>query len=170
MRLTLSRKALMLVSIPLAFEIVFVVSLGSLLHQVDYERAQEAHARDVATHFNNLLRILLERGSSLVFSYLTNSKTFQRKFAAGRDIALAEGDVLKRLVKDHPSEREAVAKVEALNEACHVHMETALGAMKKGNVLMARIEWAQVESLTQQLVEASEHIVQEQEAIELSLH
>jgi hypothetical protein len=80
MTLSLSKKALMLVSIPLAFEVIFVAGLVTLLHQVEYERAQEAHAREVAMHFNNLLRILLDRGSSLVFSYLAKSEVFHKRY------------------------------------------------------------------------------------------
>jgi hypothetical protein len=41
MSLSLSKKALILVAIPLAFEIVFVVSLSALLYSVDNERKRE---------------------------------------------------------------------------------------------------------------------------------
>ena len=166
MNLTLSRKALMLVSIPLAFEVVFVVSLGILLHQVDYERAREAHARDVASHYNNLLRILLDRGSSLVFTYLTKSEVFRQRFQDGRGKSQKEEDLLQNLVRNDPSEREAVVRMSRMNAACNEHLQSALKMMRENDLIGARREWTHVQDEMEALVQASEDMVKVHESIE----
>jgi len=125
MTLSLSRKALMLVSIPLAFEVVFVASLVTLQHQVEYERAKEAHAREVAMHFNNLLRILLDRGSSLVFSYLAKSEVFHRRFLEGQKQTDLEERQLFDLVRDNPFELEATVRLLKLNSVCRDNLSAA---------------------------------------------
>lgn len=56
MRLTIFQKGLLLVSVPLAFEIAFVAYLSSLLHAADAELVREQHAKDVILHADKLRR------------------------------------------------------------------------------------------------------------------
>jgi PAS domain S-box-containing protein len=167
MNLTLSRKALMLVSIPLAFELVFVVSLGTLLHEVDYERAREAHAREVADLFNALMRVLLDRGSSLVYSYLSQNQVFHARFVAGRERALAIEAQIQNLVHDYPYERASVERCLALSVATNDHSEAALKAMRSGDAITTKKEWAKLQTSMEAFIDSSEHITMEQENIGL---
>ncbi len=74
MVLSLYRKALILVAVPLVFELSFLVTLGYLLEQVEQERAREAHARDVGVHLMNFMRFILDRETLVVMRHLTHKK------------------------------------------------------------------------------------------------
>jgi len=166
MTLSLSRKALMLVSIPLAFEVVFVASLVTLQHQVEYERAKEAHAREVAMHFNNLLRILLDRGSSLVFSYLAKSEVFHRRFLEGQKQTDLEERQLFDLVRDNPFELEATVRLLKLNSVCRDNLSAAAYWMKAGNLQEAKEQWTKVQMAMEELRTNYDQVVKQHEQVE----
>jgi PAS domain S-box-containing protein len=166
MTLSLSRKALMLVSIPLVFEVVFVASLATLLHQVEYERSREVHAREVARHFNNLLRILLDRGSSLVFSYLAKSEVFHRRFLDGQKQTDREEAQLFDLVRNEPFEREATVRLLKLNSACRDNLLAAAESMRAGNLEEAKKNWTKVQAAMEELRASYDEVVKQHEAVQ----
>ncbi|HEY9758402.1 MAG TPA: ATP-binding protein [Oculatellaceae cyanobacterium] len=166
MTLSLSRKALMLVSIPLAFEVVFVASLATLLHQVDYERAREAHAREVAMHFNNMLRILLDRGSSLVFSYLANSEVFHKRFLEGQKQTDREEAELFELVRNDSYEKQATEKLMKLNKVVRDNLANAAISMREGNLQEAKEQWTKVQSAMEELRANYDEVVKRHEDIQ----
>src|SRR5271170_6648898 len=53
--LTLTQKGLLLVSVPLLFELLFVGTLAFLLQQAEAEIKRESHAKEVSVATNNLL-------------------------------------------------------------------------------------------------------------------
>ena len=67
-------------AIPLAFEIIFVVSLATLLYSVDKERERENHAREVSGRVNAALTALLDRFSSCVLYHVSDSPSFKKRF------------------------------------------------------------------------------------------
>jgi PAS domain S-box-containing protein len=166
MTLSLSRKALMLVSIPLAFEVVFVASLATLLHQVDYERAREAHAREVAMHFNNMLRILLDRGSSLVFSYLAKSEVFHKRFLEGQKQTDAEEAELFDLVKNDAYEQQAAAKLMKLNKVVRDNLSKAAYSMRAGDLQEAKEQWTKVQRAMEELRANYDEVVKRHDEIQ----
>lgn len=166
MTLSLSRKALMLVSIPLAFEVVFVASLATLLHQVDYERSREAHAREVAMHFNNMLRILLDRGSSLVFSYLANSEVFHKRFLEGQKQTDREEAELFELVRNDTYEKQATEKLMKLNKVVRDNLANAATSMREGNLQEAKEQWTKVQSAMEELRANYDEVVKRHEEIQ----
>src|SRR5271154_5490831 len=104
MRLTLSRKAMILVAVPLVFELVFVGTLGVLLHEVDSERSREMHAREMVQHLNVLLRLILERVvTNLVYKTIDSKSARVRFHNAGQKMK-EETVILKELSADDPHE------------------------------------------------------------------
>ena len=156
----------MLVSIPLVFEVVFVASLATLLHQVEYERSREVHAREVARHFNNLLRILLDRGSSLVFSYLAKSEVFHRRFLDGQKQTDREEAQLFDLVRNEPFEREATVRLLKLNSACRDNLLAAAESMRAGNLEEAKKNWTKVQAAMEELRASYDEVVKQHEAVQ----
>ena len=166
MTLSLSKKALMLVSIPLAFEVVFVASLATLLHQAEYERGREAHAREVAMHFNNLLRLLLDRGSSLVFSYLAKSEVFHQRYLDGQKQTDKEEAQLFDVVRNEPFEREATVRLLKLNKVCRDNLSAASYSMKAGNLQEAKEDWRKVQVAMEDLRANYDLVVKQHETVE----
>src|SRR5689334_7430520 len=98
MTLSLGKKALILVAVPLVFELAFVGTFAYLVNQVDHERAREAHARDVAGHLNILLRLVMERSTALIVSHFTSRETFRRRADHAKKRFYEEKETITRLV------------------------------------------------------------------------
>lgn len=167
MALTLSKKALILVAVPLAFELGFVGVFAILLHQVDHERAREAHARDVAAHLNLLLRLVLERSSSLIVSHFTSKENFRRRADNAKKRSYLEKDVITKLVADVPHEKEAWDKIYRAFEVGDNYFDKAKTMVDIGNKMAAGMEMIKVNRLMDEVFQAIDHLVEEQEAEQL---
>ncbi len=165
MSLSLSKKALILVAIPLAFEILFVVILGALLFFVDNERNRENHAREVSARVNAGLTALLDRFSSCVLYHVSESDSFKKRFEGSRYKIRSEIDALNVLVRDHPEEKAAVDKINDLLTQSVENLQRAQGQLELGNKIEAARMWMQADKDIGQLLKAIDEIVIYQEQV-----
>lgn len=164
MTLSLGKKALILVAVPLVFELGFVASFAYLVNQVDKERAREAHARDVAGHLNVLLRLVMERSSSLIVSHFTSRETFRRRADLAKRRFYKEKETITRLVSENPHEKEAWDKIYNLMSEGDSLFDHAKTFVDIGNKLAAGMEMVKVNRLMAEIFDAIDHLVEEQEA------
>ncbi len=121
---SLSKKVILLVALPLAFELVFVCTLAFMLHTVQEERSKENYARDLTAHVNNALTALLDRFSSCILYHVSDSPAFRRRFDESRRRIEAEIKYLHNAVDDpaHVEERALVSNVETLLQLSLIHI------------------------------------------------
>ncbi|MBP6747853.1 hypothetical protein KA344_21675 [bacterium] len=163
MSLSLSKKALILVAIPLAFEIVFVVSLSALLYSVDNERKRENHAREVSASVNAALTALLDRFSSCVLYHVSDSPSFKKRFETSRYKIRAQIDGLEALVRNHPEEKAAVDKITDLLTVSVENLQRAQGQLELGNKIGAARMWMRADKDIGHLLGAIDEITVYQE-------
>jgi PAS domain S-box-containing protein len=159
MSLSLSRKALILVAIPLAFEFLFIIVLAALLFSVDAERQRENHAREVTARVNSGLTALLDRFSSCVLYHVSDSPLFQKRFEGARVKIQTEITALNELVRDHPEEKMAVDKVTDLLTISVENLQRAQGQLELGNKMGAARMWMRADKDIGQLLNAIDDIV-----------
>jgi PAS domain S-box-containing protein len=164
MTLSLGKKALILVTVPLVFELGFVAGFAYLVNQVDKERAREAHARDVAGHLNVLLRLVMERSSSLIVSHFTSRETFRRRADLAKKRFYKEKEIITSLVAENPHEKEAWDKIYKLMDEGDRFFDHAKTMVDIGNKLAAGMEMVKVNRLMADIFQAIDHLVEEQEA------
>ena len=164
MTLSLGKKVLILVAVPLVFELGFVGAFAYLLNQVDHERAREAHARDVSGHLNVLLRLVMERSSSLIVSHFTSRETFRRRADLAKKRFYQEKEIITRLVAENPHEKEAWDKIYKLMDDGDRFFDHAKTMVDIGNKLAAGMEMVKVNRLMADVFQAIDHLVEEQEA------
>lgn len=164
MTLSLGKKALILVTVPLVFELGFVAGFAYLVNQVDKERAREAHARDVAGHLNVLLRLVMERSSSLIVSHFTSRETFRRRADLAKKRFYKEKEIITSLVAENPHEKEAWDKIYKLMDEGDQFFDHAKTMVDIGNKLAAGMEMVKVNRLMADVFQAIDHLVEEQEA------
>lgn len=164
MTLSLGKKALILVTVPLVFELGFVAGFAYLVNQVDKERAREAHARDVAGHLNVLLRLVMERSSSLIVSHFTSRETFRRRADLAKKRFYKEKEIITNLVAENPHEKEAWDKIYKLMDEGDQFFDHAKTMVDIGNKLAAGMEMVKVNRLMADVFQAIDHLVEEQEA------
>jgi signal transduction histidine kinase len=77
---TIAKQGLLLITIPLIFEIIFVASLWHLLRQADDERKNIARSREFVTEVVGLTKTFLDTGICLGAWKTTRSDEFARQF------------------------------------------------------------------------------------------
>lgn len=74
LNLTLSRKAIILVSVPLIIELALVGFLMVLLQQAEQERESEAHSLEISNEINGAMRLLISAGTNTVIYHVSGSR------------------------------------------------------------------------------------------------
>jgi len=89
MHLSFGQQALLLVSVPLVFELVFVGSLAIVLNKVEVEKNYAEQSRDLVLAAQNLTHSLYEVGQALFLYGSTRSKfvftVYQQRLATSKD-------------------------------------------------------------------------------------
>jgi PAS domain S-box-containing protein len=165
-RLTLSRKALLLVAVPLAFELAFIFILIGMLQQLEIEREREAHARDVTMHLNKTLRYLLEGGSDSVLAHLTGSAAFESRFRKVNDLLREEGLILRDLVRKDPSEIAAMGAIDTLLNDCNSCLDVVYRQSLTGDKNAAFPAYFKMHALTGKIFATADGLIAREQAIE----
>ncbi|MBX9689104.1 MAG: PAS domain S-box protein [Candidatus Obscuribacterales bacterium] len=112
-KLKLAWKGVILIGIPIIFEMIFVGALSLVLIQVDHERATELHQRNIAFNASKLLNLYFKTGLSMagdksIRTWLNIDKCFRE--------ADQVKDELHKLVEHDQSSLEHLIKVEQAQE------------------------------------------------------
>ncbi|HEY9717630.1 MAG TPA: hypothetical protein V6C69_09180, partial [Trichormus sp.] len=80
--LKLSQKGLLLIAVPLMFELGFVCLLVSTLNELEREYRVEGHRRDVLMHVNGELNTILESATAMGMYQLEHDDRYKKQFEA----------------------------------------------------------------------------------------
>ncbi|HEY9785854.1 MAG TPA: PAS domain S-box protein [Candidatus Obscuribacterales bacterium] len=112
LNLKLSHKGLILVAIPLIFELGFVAVLYGLLNDAEREIQREARARAITKQLNRLHALLTQQVSGISAYGLIGSTGMARRYQHASDQIPPLFAELKALVADNPKEYEQVGDLE----------------------------------------------------------
>ena len=98
-QLRLAWKGVILIGVPIAFELIFVGAMSAILMQVDHERAIELHQRNIAFNASKLLNVYIQTG--FVMSGEKSMRTW-RIVEAGFAEAAHTMKVLHQLCENDP--------------------------------------------------------------------
>lgn len=166
MVLSLYRKALILVAVPLVFELSFLVTLGYLLEQVEQERAREAHARDVGVHLSNFMRYLLDRESLVVLRHITHAKeTFRPRINQVTAKILEEYTQLSEICVTNEYERKKLQELRDVIREFDAHVVSAEKAMDAG--IPPIRSWGVLKKTIDKMHVVMEQFIEEQQTVQL---
>lgn len=167
MKFTLPQKAMILVAVPLLFELGFLVGLGVILDQAERERAQEAHARDVSTHLSALLRLLLERETGIVVRHLSeNNPNLKSGYEDLTHKMVRQYEILEDLCKNNERERKQMEDLTKLRSKVEEHFARAKTLMEHDQRVMALKEWLLLQKYIGEVHQSVVKLVEEQEEIQ----
>ncbi len=166
LNLTLAQKAFVLVCVPLIFEIAFVGVLAQLLAQAEHERAQEAHAKDVQSQVNVMLGLIINAGAGLVISEFAKSKKIKERYNIVADRAKDEFATLKKLVRGHKDEEEAVNHIGDLHVQISKVLKHARQDSEDDNKIGLIKDFGTLQSLTAEFSAATGELTAKQREIE----
>jgi len=144
----LSDKAMVLVLVPLLFEVIFVLSLTQLMHETELQAQSETRSRLIVSSLNNLLRLVLESSLNLA---TPKSASVPSQSKMGASSTAQEMQTIKSLVSDRPEERHAVARIESILAEASRSLDSTKQHLEEGNNIALIIEAQRLHPLARRL-------------------
>ncbi len=113
MRLKLSHKGLILVAIPLIFELGFVATLYQMLNETEKEVQREARARAISKELNKLHSLMTQQAAGISGYGLIGTFSMAKRYQHASDLIPEVFRELKRLVGGNAEEEKKVDDLEA---------------------------------------------------------
>jgi PAS domain S-box-containing protein len=140
--LTLFQKALVLIAVPLLFQLVFVFMLFQLRQQVEQENEREVHAREIYRHLDRMLRNVVDRSMESIVGSVTKQIGFEDKEFQNRLDLLTtsihnESAAIREFVAGNEEERKAFAECDALQQQLADQWASSKDLFDSGNRLGA---------------------------------
>lgn len=114
LNLTLSRKAIILVSVPLVIELALVCFLMTLLQQAEKEREMEAHSREISNEINGAMRCLINAGTNTVIYHVSGSRDSLKLYKQSVREFPQVVERLSRMVKGREEEEDNLLRMVSL--------------------------------------------------------
>lgn len=112
--LKLSHKGLILVAIPLIFEILFVGILVVALKRTEYEIGRERHSKTVLYEANALLKDIMDSGMALYMCSTTGSEKMIERYKDLSEDIHKQIRELKVLLRDGPNQKQALDRIQRI--------------------------------------------------------
>ena len=129
-KLKLSAKGLLLIGVPLIFELVLVGSLSALVYSADREREQELVQRNIALQASNIIKSYFALSTLLMSDYMPNKRALME--ATHDQIILISND-LRKLVKKDPEGRSIMAAIDKQSDKVSTYILWAAGQPERKN-------------------------------------
>lgn len=131
LNLKLSHKGLILISVPLVCELIFVGTLVQTLDVAERELKLETHRKTIVKSFNELMQHFYDAGAALYGYKKYKDQLFLAKFEKLSESIPEEIRTLKRVLVDYPEMNDAIEKVDKVGNR-------ALELLSKGRQLSER--------------------------------
>lgn len=162
--LSLAQRVYLLVLAPLAVELAFIVVLINLMGQVEAVRLKEAHARDVVSHVNVLLRTLLGAGTNSVVGYMLSSRTYHKRYQELGEDFDRQAQIIKRLVAGNAYESRIFAEMESLNDLCMHSLALANKALEADDRPGAMRQWLKMHQSVEKIFVLADRLVEAEQS------
>lgn len=146
--LKLGHKALILVVMPVMFEMIFVGVLFGLLRQAEFETWRETHSRDVTSGSNQVMKLLYDSAGALFGYYTSRQPQFMERYRHSIDEIQARLSHLETLTAGIDKEALLVAEIETaadkvifcLEKAADASLDRGLAANSRFRALRKEFE------------------------------
>src|SRR5437868_2120661 len=157
--LSLSKKVMLLVAVPLVLELGFIGILGSALSQVEQERRAANHAHDVATALNVFLRMTMDAlVSSVLFYFSRDDGIWHRSEDTSKRIK-QQIDVIEQICAGHPQELAVINGLKVHAKDGERRVQNARDALRNGDRATAVEEWGELKKSFKDLNEKTQELV-----------
>lgn len=133
--LKLSQMGLILLGIPAAFEVLFVLAIFVLLHQADEEIKQESHSREVTAHAHNLSEGITSAAIAIGAYGYSKSLIAKHSYEAAIESMRYELRTLMRLVRDDAQQLRRLLSINNTVDSVLKQIEDARGAIENTSSL-----------------------------------
>lgn len=157
MKLKLRHIGLILVAVPLAFELLVLLLLSGLLGQAEHELVQETHAKSVIFETQRLSRLIYAAGAAEYMSFTSSSPVMHRRCEEFVHAIPEQVRLLRQLVRENRKEELVIDQVEKGTQRV-VNILTELGRMSEEDLPKGAFE--HVHDLHQEISSAAQDLTQ----------
>lgn len=111
--LTLAQKGLVLVGVPLLFELAFVGMLTAMLYHAEQEANRLANSKAIITKTNSLSKLVVEAGAALAGYSVNHDPSYQDHYELATEQIPQEMTELMVLAKDTPRQSNSLNQIQA---------------------------------------------------------
>ena len=164
--LKLMHIGLILVAVPLVFELLFVSKLSQLLEQVEKERQKESEAREVQTRVNRVLSLLITLGGRMGAYAFTRGGEYLVQYRRNRDDLIQQMRRLDEITMNKPEAHAALRKIHHVINTSFNDFRDIGQMVKEGNGVTAVRSLRDMRDLVKLVSEDFDAILSETENIE----
>lgn len=164
--LSLTRKVLILVSVPVVLELFLVGSSLAIISNIGKARAREAHARTLASHWNSTMSLYVRR----IFLVVAAHATVRGPLDAEADKLAAQLKqkfvIMAKLVEADPREKADWQGILDTVDTVDKLFTRAAVLHSQGDKVQAAVVWLKAQSQIQQMFDIAEQLVAEQSRLQ----
>ncbi len=135
--LTLAQKGLILVSVPLLFELIFVLTLAGLLQQAEREVERATRSKEIIGTTNDLVHNIYAASEIVRYFEFGRDELQDKAFSDIIDNITSEVGTLKRLVADNSGEGAVMTRVGRATDQAVAVLSEGRRAAVEGSILEA---------------------------------
>lgn len=166
MQLTLAKKVLILVAVPLVFELGVVAGVAYLFRQAEQERVREVHAIAVTKSLNRLLRLLLERSFTHTLKQVSGSDEFGKAFKGAAVDMKVEIEELRKLCQNSPEEAFALNEIARIADEANGYMVKARDGFEDDDRVETMRNWIKVRNCLKRLYKLCDDTIAHQVSVQ----
>lgn len=168
LELKIKHKGLILVAVPLLFELIFLAVLSGLLRQAEYKTWQEMHSKTVVYESGNLSRQFHDAGIAMGGYALTKSPLFRERFDSIVSSIPREFKHMQKLVGRNPSLKESLQRLEHYTNSGLKLLSKAREAIENGSEGISRVRglYSEMKSVNKNISSELDFLTEESRKIE----
>ena len=168
LNLSLSKKALLLVAVPVLSQIVLFSVLTNLLAKIETERAKEAHSRTLVTHLSMMLASHFKRNSLLFMSRISGNDSYGEQANQVKVAVHEQMAAIDAIVKPDSSESLAWGNIKAGAAGLDGSMRAATAAYNSGEKTQAALAWRDGQTIMAKMFEDVDKLTKEEQHLQQS--
>ncbi|MGD9679658.1 MAG: ATP-binding protein [Candidatus Obscuribacterales bacterium] len=158
MSLKLSQKFLIVVTVPVIFEIALVGVLLGLRNQAEAQREKEAHAKQLVAHINSILALHMQRSSLLILSHANPSPSVEKRILRCARTMQQEARAIERLASQDAEEEAIWKRILDLISKLDKGFSTAKESYDKGDRDAAAMAWMEHQTFMDDLFQVTDDL------------
>ncbi len=167
-QLKLSHQGLILVAVPLIFEIGFIAWLNEMQIETEREVERQTRAHAIVNHTNKLLRLMMDSAAGVGAYSVSESEDYLERSNRLRQAAKDELVVLEGLVKDSPEERIALGKIKDIITTAEQEIREIHHMIKHDHAFEGRMRAVKLRPLANRLSIAVDSLSEAERIVEES--
>lgn len=165
----LSRKVLIIVTIPVVAELALVSAVLYQLGNVDRARREESYSRELIAHVNSAMFLYMQRSNLVIWSSSTHAPELRTRLDGMAGKIVQEVNMIRDLAQQGKgSDKETWMKIANLLNQIRIGFDVAKADYDAGNKMAAGLAWARIQGYIDELINLANQMSRKNELLDKS--